>query len=304
MYELIATVTVFISAGYALRRLQLVRTEAAVDLNVLVFNVTLPALVFVALHRAALSPSMLLLPAIAMVTSLAGALGAWGLGRCLRLQKPLLGALILACAFGNTTYLGYPVVQGFFGDTALTLAVLYDLVGATVAINTVGILASAHFGTTHTVTAADSLRRLALYPAIWAMVAGLALHSVQIPPLIEHVAERVGQATSPLIMFSIGMSLRGSTLRQNWRLVGLATLLRVAVLPAVVLGVLLATGLRYDYIQVCVLQAAMPAMFSSLTLALVFGLDKVFAVNAIMVSTVVSFVTLPLWYVILGLFGR
>jgi len=304
MLELIASVSFFIGAGYLLRRLGLARAEAATDLNVLVFNVTLPALVFVALHRAELSWSMLLLPAIALVYSVLGTLGAWTTCRALALDRPVYGALIIACAFGNTTFLGYPVVQGFLGEAGLTLAVLYDLIGATVATNTLAVLVAARFGTNHDARAGDSLRRLLLYPPMWALALGLGLHGTQIPAMIEHLAQHVGQATSPLIMCSIGLSLRASTLRQNWRLVSLAVVLRLAVLPALMLAVLYATGLRFDYVQVCVLQAAMPTMFYSLTLALVFGLDKAFAVNAIMASTVLSFATLPLWYLILGLFAR
>jgi predicted permease len=41
-------------------------------------------------------------------------------------------------------------------------------------------------------------------------------------------------------------------------------------------------------------------MFYSLTLAMVFGLRASLAVHAIMISTLLSFVTLPLWRLLLA----
>jgi auxin efflux carrier (AEC) len=301
MAALIAFVGSMIAAGYALRRLGLVRAEAARDLSQMVFYFTLPPLIFQALHKAQLTWSLLLMPAVAWGLVLGGtALGLW-LCRLFKVSRDRAGALIIVTVFGNTTFFGYPVAQGFFGERGLALAIFFDLLGASIATNTVAVLlASTMGGGDKKVGAKEIARQLALLPPIWALVLGLALHGVEIPTALGTILDQIGNLTSPLIMLSIGLSLQLKAWREDLGLVLLASLGKLVVLPAIVLLVVVATGMPTDLKQIAVLQSAMPTMFFSLTLALSFGLRMSLVVNAIMVSTLLSFATLPIWGRILG----
>ena len=68
-----------IVAGYVLRKSGLVRPETTKDLNQIVFYLTLPPLIFLALHRTQLAWQMLAMPLIAWVVTLTGYkfTGAW-----------------------------------------------------------------------------------------------------------------------------------------------------------------------------------------------------------------------------------
>ena len=80
----------------------------------------------------------------------------------------------------------------------------------------------------------------------------------------------------------------------------LAAATRLLVLPALVLAVLVGLGTSPELTQVAVIQSAMPTMFFSLTLSMVFGLRCELTAHAIMVSTLLSFATLPLWRAVLA----
>lgn len=298
MASLIAFVLVTIAAGYGLRKLGLVRQEAAKDLNALVFYLTLPMLVFMALHRATLSWSMLVMPLIAWGAIAVGLAIGFLIARAGRMTPTTAGAFVLALTFGNTTFFGYPVIQGLYGEAHLTLAIFYDQLGATLAVNTVGVAVASRMGT-GSVDLASGLRRLALFPPIWGLVLGLALHGLMLPPLVAELLERLGQLTVPLIMLSIGLSLQFSRWREDLGWVAVATAGRLLVLPALVWGATRALGLPLAYQQAAVMEAAMPSMFFSLTVAMLFGLHVNLIVNAIMATTMLSFVTLPLWYMLL-----
>jgi predicted permease len=285
-------------AGYVLRRLGLMRTEAAKDLNQLVFYLTLPPLIFMAMHGARLDLTMAALPALGWGMSFASLGLALLLARVLRLPREQVGAFMLAMGFANTTFLGYPLIQGFYGEGHLTLAILYDLLGTTLAVNTLGVaVASAAGGAPASPSAI--VRRLLLFPPIWALVLGLVCHGMPLHPVLEELLRRLGDLTTPLIMFALGLSLQFSQWRKDLGLVGLVAVGRLLVLPAIALVVTRLMGLPVAYQQAVVLQAAMPTMFYSLTLAMVFGLETTLVVNAIMVTTVLSVATLPLWHVLL-----
>jgi predicted permease len=144
------------------------------------------------------------------------------------------------------------------------------------------------------------VRKLLIFPPIWALVLGLGLHSVRLPALVETMLARIGSLTTPLIMLSIGLSLRAAAWRSSAKLVGFAAAGKLVVVPALVLLAVNALGLPPDLKQAAVLQAAMPTMFFSLTLALLFALPVDLVVNAILATTLLSFATLPLWHALLG----
>jgi len=299
MVELLAFVVLMVAAGYVLRSRGVVRAEAAKDLTYIVFYVTLPALAFRTIHRAELSWSLLAMPALAWALTF-GSLGlTWALARALKLSRPQTGAFMLAAMFGNTTYLGYPIIQGFYGARHLTLAIFFDLLGAAIAVNTVGVLVASTMGGKPAQPWAI-VKRLAAFPPIWALALGLVLNGVALPPLVASLLERIGGLTSPLIMISIGLSLRFSAWREDLPMVGLVTGLRLFVFPALMFGVVYLLRLPVDFRQAAVMQAAMPTMFYSLTLALLFDLRVNLAVNSIMLTTLLGFATLPLWHILLG----
>lgn len=299
MTELIAFVLLTIGAGYALRKSGLVHEGLAKDLNTLVFYLTLPALVFLALHRAELSWGVLAMPLVAWtMIGVALALG-FAFARLLRLPKATAGAFMLALAFGNTTFFGYPIIEGLYGAQHLTLAIFYDQLGATLAVNTLGVALASRMGA-GTADWRAFLKRLLRFPPIWALAVGLLAHGMPLPPLAEHLLDRLGGLTVPLIMLSIGLSLQFRHWREDLGLVTVVALGRLVVLPALVwLGVGL-VGLPTAYQQAAVMEAAMPVMFFALTVTHLFGLPVRFMVNAIMLTTLLSFATLPAWHMLLG----
>lgn len=286
-------------AGLLFCRLGLVRREASRDLNQLVLNLCLPPLIFLALHTAQLEGTYAVMPLLAWGTILAGLGLAWMLGRILKLPGKKTMAVSLLMAFGNTTFLGYPLVSAFYGPSHMPPAILFDQLGTWVAINTVGLLLVGRAAGT-ALQPADMLRKLLSFPPFWALLLGLAWHDTALLPWLESLLRRIADLTIPLIMFSLGLSLRLARWRQDWQLVLLATLVKLGLIPLALLGATKLFGISPLLQQASVFQAAMPSMFYSLSLAILFGLEIELVVSGIMASTMLSLATLPLWHAILG----
>ena len=71
---------------------------------------------------------------------------AWLVARALKLPRPVAGAFILAAAFGNTGYIGYPITQALLGAEALPEAIFYDVFGTVGALVFVGLLIAQRYG--------------------------------------------------------------------------------------------------------------------------------------------------------------
>ncbi len=295
MADLVALVLAMIAGGYALRKLGLLPEDAARHLNLIVFYLTLPALIFSALHRSELQWSLLWMPLVAWAACLLGLAIGWLTGRLLRLDDRTLGSWMLAIAFANTTFFGYPIIEGYFGTRHLTLAIFYDLLGATLAVNSAGALVAAKLGG-GPVRTRELFGRLLRFPPLWGLVLGLGLHGVALPATLGNLLERIGDLTTPLIMLSIGLSLQFRHAARQWPLTLGATALKLVVMPALVWGLVLALGLPTDFRQAAVMEAAMPTMLYAFSLALLFGLELPLVLNTIVASIVLSFLTLPLWH--------
>ena len=112
-------------------------------LNWWVINVALPALVLV--RVVALDWSLdLVWPAVAMWPVF---FGAWlviaVIGRALGWRRGEIGALVLTCGLGNTSFVGYPLIEALRGPEALGVAVVADQLGTFLLLSTFGLLVAA-----------------------------------------------------------------------------------------------------------------------------------------------------------------
>lgn len=276
------------------------RPELARDLNTIVLWGPLPALVFLALQAIAPSYALLALAALAWVAVLASLGLGLLLARALRLAGPEAGALALAMAFGNTTYLGYPLVTALTGDRGLAAAVYFDQLGATLAATTAGAMLAFRLG-----GAAGgvrlALRRLLTFPPLWAVAAGLACHGLVLHPTVATVLQQLGALAVPLMLLSLGLMIRPTGLAERWPLLAAGVGYKLVAFPLLVLGLARAGGVSGGLLQIAVVEASMPVMFYALALAQAGGLAAPLVADLVMVSTAASVVTVPAWLWWLGL---
>jgi predicted permease len=298
-YDQLIVAALLIGGGLVLGRWGGVGPTLAADLNKIVLGGPLPALVFLAMQ--AIPPQLLLLslPALAWVAVLLTLGLGLVLARGLRLPGPEAGALALAMAFGNTTYIGYPLVTALAGDRGLAAAVYFDQLGATMAATTVGAVLAFRLGGAQG-GAGAAVRRLLTFPPLWAVAVGAACHGLVLHPWLEGALRQLGALAVPLMLLSLGLMLCPTGLADRWKLVALGAAYKLVAFPLLVIGLARAGGVPAGYAQVAVLEASMPVMFYALALAQAGGLAAPLVADLIMVSTAASLVTVPIWIWWLG----
>lgn len=269
-------------------------------LSAVVYNLLLPALVLGALWRTPLSADMLRITLIAFIDVMVGLGLAWAWCRLCKLDKAGSGALMLAAAFGNVTYLGLPVLEASLGTWARTVAVQYDLFGTTPLLFTVGILVARHFGNSGE---GESPRRALLTsPPLWAALAAVLLNAagVPLPAWLGTLFDRLAAGVAPLMLLVVGLSL----VFHRGMLASLPSLLPVAaiqllIMPLVILGVAAWLGIGGELRTAVVLEAAMPSMVLGIVLSERYGLDTGRYAQAVTVTTLIGMLTLPAWFALM-----
>src|SRR3569833_897736 len=103
-------------------------------------------MVLLVLWRAPLTWDALRIAAAAASGVLVAIAVAAGVYRAWHTSKAKIGALILAAAFPNVTYLGLPVLEKTFGPWARSVAIQYALFACTPLLLTLGFLLALSFG--------------------------------------------------------------------------------------------------------------------------------------------------------------
>ena len=289
----ILTFVAIVGVGVALRATGILRREAARPINQVIIYVGLPAFIFKAVYSADLRPDLLGVVAVAWVVFAVMLLLGWLAARWLKLPDELAGGFVVAVALGNTGYIGYPITSALFGAKELPEAIFFDVFGTVCALALVGLLVAQHFG--HNQEArVNPVRELFTFPAVIALIVALALRAVPIPNPVMGRLDLLANMVAPLIMISVGLSLRVSTLGHRAGLLALLSVLRLVVAPllGLVIGMLLVG--QGPALRVTVLEAGMPAMMLTLVVGERFGLDNDFIASAIFVTTAASALTLPL----------
>lgn len=263
-----------------------------------VFYVFSPILVFnLLLHVELKSSEILGTMAYTLMVCAAGGMLALGLGRLMRLERPVLMALILTVAFANTGNYGLPLVSFAFGPQALAFASLY-FVTTSILFNTAGVLI-ASLGHMDLRTAILGLFRV---PAVYGVILAALLNrfDVAVPLSMARTIDLAASGSIPLMIVLLGVELSRVTWSHSLRPIALSVGLRLIAGP--LLGLLLAIpfGLQGAARQGNITETAMPGAVTNTVLAAEYGLDSSLVTAMVFLGTILSPLTLTPLLVLLG----
>jgi len=263
----------------------------------LVFIILLPALVLDVIWQVDLNSSSLQISLLAATGVTTGLVVMWLVLKKLNTTNKQKGALLLAAAFPNATYLGLPVLDQVIGEHTRSIVLQYDLFACTPILLSGGMLLAKYFGGQN--TKVHPLRELTKIPPLWAVSIGILLNvtGVPRPDFVHSVLSVLSGGVVPLMLIVLGMSIRWHSLRLTF----LKLLLPVVVI-ALLVGPLLVylmsgvIGLDQQLMVPVTLLAAMPTMVFGIVICERYELDSELYAAAVTLTTICSLVTLPLWF--------
>lgn len=282
--ELAAVIApVVICAGIGFLWARMKRPFETEFVAVLVTQVATPCLVASTLTRLELELDALAAMAGAAVAvfAIVAAISVAGLRAAGRPLHSYLPALL----FPNAGNMGLPLCLFAFGEAGLALAIVFFAVSSTLQFTAgVGIAAGSF-----------APGRLARVPLLYALAIALVLMitDTKLPAWIANTIELVGNITIPLMLIALGVSLARLGIRS------LKTSLVIA-LARLVLGFLVALAVIWamsppDAVaKVLLIQSSMPVAVFNYLFAQVYKRRPEEIAGAVVLSTLISFATLPL----------
>lgn len=264
----------------------------------LVYFIMLPALVLLVLWQTEIGTQSLKLSLLASASVVFGGAVVWLVCLLFKFSAPQTGALILVTAFPNVTFLGLPLLEQIFGERGRSIAIQMDLFACQPILLTAGVMVAQYFGyqgSKHRWLVVELLK----VPALWAAAAALLLNLCRVPPpeWLTGFLRLLVPGIVPLMLISLGLGLQWRSL--TWRN-------GPKVLPVIVIQLMLMPFFAWwlageiklvgDTGIAAILEIAMPSMLIGVVFCDRFRLDTSLYAMAVTVTTVLSMITLPLWF--------
>ena len=294
-----------IALGYGLKQLRVFREEEVAALRKFVMKVCIPFLIFANLYHADMASLLQALPIVCAFVLLTALYTLVAAAAAPRLAPDASRRLTFAFSVfaGNYAFLGWGIISSFFGDQALIRAVFFSMFFWPVFLVS-GFFLRRRLGSgldqAGHVSFGIILLRNAGVPigaALTALLSNIA--QVRLPVVVDDFVNRFAAIAIPLILFAIGQNVRLLMPRSMLKLVAAASALRLVF--GFVLGLAVWAVLRLVFSvdnlssRVILLQSVMPTATMSTFFAEYAPLDEELLAGIIAVSTLLSFVTLPLW---------
>lgn len=277
--------------GMALRRCGRVPENAHAAINGFIINVSLPALTLLQIHRIELHAMLAYAVVMPWLLFTIAALFFWAVSKVLKFAPATTGGLILVAGLGNTSFVGLPMLEAFYGVAALPVGILIDQLGTYLVLSTLGIAVAA-LCSSGAASGGEIFRRICVFPPFIALMVSLLLWPVEYPEWLVGVLRRLGDTLAPLALVSVGLQLRLDYLSEIRVPLSIGIAFKLLFGPALVLllyvGLLGAAG---KIVQITLFEAAMGPMIGAsivplITLLVGFGITA-------------SFLSLPLWWYVL-----
>ena len=291
--------------GTLLRKMGIVKDEHGAFFARMVTEVTLPALIFIAISSHPVALKQLLPPLVLIATELISALLAWSVGRLLKLSRPQTGALILASMFGSSAFLGYAVIKELFNDniTILGEAAMISEIGVGLVIFTLGVAIAMFFGKNN-ISGRDALKPvlnffrshifIALIAGITVSLLDLPKNNIMIVSLFK-LLEIIANSNTLMVTMTIGIMLRFHNLRKVLPIVILACIIKLLVQPLLAGSFADLLNFPDAWRKILVIEAAMPSAALAAVFAKRYNCDAELAsilVFATFISSILTIITI------------
>lgn len=291
--------------GFFLRKTKLFPENGHIALNSFVINISLSALSLYYIPTITLNLQVIFPVMVPWINIGLAILFFTFLGKKMNWSKTLIGALIMCAGFGNTSFVGIPVIQSLYGESGLQTVMLVDQPGSFVALSTLGItIASFYSG--EKVAISEIIKKILKFPPFIAFCVAVLLNifNITIPLQIDDVFAKLGATTVPLALVSVGSQLRLQKLDHDAKPLFWALLFKLVLFPAVIFILyFLILKQRGEIIEVAFLESAMGPMVTAVIIAAAHKLEPKLCNLILGVGIPLSFVTLTVWYLILKYSG-
>lgn len=224
------------------------------------------------------------------------------LSRYYNYSKQLTGSLLLVAVLGNTSFVGIPIVQSYYGDDALGYVMIYDQFGSFIALSVYGSFVVSIFAKSKQFDLKQTFKKILLFPPFLALLFSLVFIGNSFPSQIENVLAHLSMTIVPLALVAVGLQLKFKLPKAYLKPFSYALFIKLIVAPFIAFSIALLFSLNTLSAKVSVLEAAMGPMITAAALASMSNLSPRLSNAIVGYGTIMTLFTTALWYFLISVF--
>jgi malonate transporter and related proteins len=208
----------------------------------------------------------------------------------------------MAAAMTNTGFVALPILHSIYGQPAVLPAAIATVFVAAVMFPVTVILLESEGDGAGMAGPVALVRQIVLNPMVLSTLIGLAWTVVGLPmpaPLAAYM-NIFAAALTPCALFAIGLGLSVEGIRSNLTAAIALTAVKLILMPLIVYGLCLASGLNPLYTIAAVICAAVPTAKTVYILAGAYKVEEPLVAATVSITTLLSVVTLMGWLYVLA----
>ena len=304
VFIIVLPIYIVMAVGLFARKIGLINEQTRAGISKIVFYLAAPCLIFHSLaYATTTSPFNLNVILICLAILLLGTLATYLLGVLLKWPKEITGTFCQGAYRSNMVFFGLPVIELAFGTESLPLAAIFiSFMMPTYNLLAVIVLTLPHHALGKNFKPWPILKSICLNPILIACAAGLIESQWQLLQYewLQKTLGIIGRTALPLALLEVGCGIRLEVLKGLRGIGGLNVALRLIAFPAVFFLVFQTLGYNDMNTKIAIVLMACPTAMISYVMAKEMKGDSQFASRLVILSTLLSILTIPLWLLILG----
>lgn len=301
MLQAMSLILISLLAGFTLKSIGRWKSNSAKILNEYVIDIALPCLILTSLPKflreQGLSSNDISLALAPWILFLLAVIYFLILFKLKLITKSQLGLLVAAGGFGNTAFVGFPMLEGLMGKDIIPLAIILDQFGTFLCLTLLGIIWITWLSAGKRPDIRIILTRLVKFPPFLALCLSFVLSMTEIPSVLAMTFERLGQTLVPVAMFNVGLQLdlNVNFLKYEWKPLVLGMLFKLLIAPLVFLFIYSQFfSVSGKILELVVLEMSMAPMITSTVLAMEANLEPRLGALCLGLGIPFSLMTVPL----------
>ncbi len=296
IFEPLFSIFVLLFGGYVAKRVGVLKQKQSKMFLDFALLFALPCLIFENAYKLKFDIELLGVIALGLCSNIIATCIIVGLGRAFRFSKSTLVSMTLLTCFGNTLFVGIPIIAALYPDPQYMGEVIcYDALATMLPILLFGSFII-NLARPTKPSLIQNIKAIVVFPPFIALVLGLVCSFVSLPHFVFGPITLFGHSATSVALFAIGLSLGFSAIKNSYKSVTIVIAGKMLLAPLIFVGI--AKLLRIESspsLLIAIFESAMPTMTLAGAMVMKAKLDSNLAVSAIAFGMLFSAISIPLW---------
>lgn len=270
--ENFALIIVCISIGYIFQKLRVFPRRAPAILNQFVMSISMPAMILLQVPTMQFSLHMIIPVIIAWCVMSITAVMTFYISKWYNFSREVTGALMLVTVLGNTSFVGIPFINAYYGQDAMPYLLIYDQLGTFIFLVSYATFILSYYSGTGKTSFKIITIKVITFPPFLSLLVALVLLGTTFPPTVIHLLKSLSTTIVPLVLIAVGLQLKFKIPSEDIKPFAISNIIKLIISPLIAFVLAYVLGWEGLATKVSIMEAAMPAMITAGAMASMAGL--------------------------------